>query len=53
MPDGPESDAAFAARVQRAIATALGVKALALSYTQVLEMERLPLPPSAIASGAV
>lgn len=42
--DPEESDAEFAARVQRAIASALGVKPLALSYTQVLDLEHLPHP---------
>ena len=36
-----ESDAELAARTQHAIASALGVKPLALSYTQVLDLERL------------
>ena len=39
-----ESDAEFAARAQHAIASALGVKPLALSYTQVLDLEHLPHP---------
>ena len=39
-----ESDAELAARAQHAIAGALGVKPFALSYTQVLDLERLPHP---------
>ena len=39
-----ESDAELAARAQHAIASALGVKPLALSYTQVLDLEHLPHP---------